>query len=60
MLTIINDPEVITFSSVSSDKAKLFAINFAANSILDNQGHLLLDFPTLMELMGSFQASQEA
>lgn len=42
----INDPEVI--SSVS-DKAKIFAMNVASNSMLDDKGHLLPDFIPLMK-----------
>lgn len=44
MPSIINDTKVI---SSSSDKAKIFAINFAYNSSLDDNGHPILD-PTLI------------
>ena len=43
VLSIINGPEVI---SSSSDKAKLFAGIFAANSTLDDSNHPLPDFPS--------------
>lgn len=46
MPSSINDPEVI--SSVS-DKAKIFAMNVASNSMLDDKGHLLPDFIPLMK-----------
>ena len=44
--TIINGPEVI---SSSLDKAKLFAMNFATNSTLDDHGHPLPVFPSRTE-----------
>ena len=44
--TIINGPEVI---SSASDKAKLFAKNFAANSTLCDQGHQLPVFPPITD-----------
>ena len=44
--TLIHGPEVI---SSSSEKAKLFAANFASNSTLDDQGHTLPDFPQLTD-----------
>lgn len=42
----INGPEVIL--SVS-DKAKIFAMNVASNSMLDDKGHLLPDFIPLLK-----------
>ena len=44
--TLVNGSEVI---SSSSGKAKLFAANFAANSTLNDRGHLLPEFPQLTD-----------
>lgn len=44
--SIINSSEVISFLS---DKAKLFSINFASHSILNDKSHLLFDFLHFME-----------
>ena len=53
--TIINGPEVI---SSARDKAKLFAMNFASNSTLDDHGHPLPDFPSRTQArLSSFKVS---
>lgn len=45
-LTILKGPKVISFSL---DNALLFTFNFDSNSMLENNGHILLDFPSLTE-----------
>lgn len=52
----ISDPEVI---SSSSDKAKLFAINFVSSSTLDDQSYPLSDFNPLNLDSGNFQNHQK-
>ena len=55
--TLVNGPEVI---SSSSEKAKLFAANFAANSTLDDHGHPLPDFPQLTDcLLSKFSVTSK-
>ena len=45
--TIINGPEIL---SSASDKATLFAKNFAANSNLDDTNHVLPNFPSRTDI----------